>query len=116
MTPTGACSAFRASGAAFGSCAFGGGGAVSAGASITFVVAASPPDCGVSAGEDASGLLSEMKRVSEEIKQADERATALGVKLSEFMMTVPNRPHASVPIGHDASANIEVRRWGVPPN
>jgi seryl-tRNA synthetase len=67
------------------------------------------------AGEDASALLAEMKRVSDEIKQADERTTALDAQLSEFMLTVPNRPHSSVPIGHDASANIEVRRWGAPP-
>jgi seryl-tRNA synthetase len=33
----------------------------------------------------------------------------------DFMLTVPNRPHSSVPVGHDASANIEARRWGAPP-
>jgi seryl-tRNA synthetase len=67
------------------------------------------------AGEDASALLTEMKRVSDEIKQADEGATKLDAQLTDFMLTVPNRPHSSVPIGHDASANIEVRRWGTPP-
>src|ERR1700676_1740625 len=58
------------------------------------------------AGEDASALLAEMKRVSDEIKQADERASVLDAKLSEFMLTVPNLPHSSVPVGYDASANI----------
>ena len=67
------------------------------------------------AKEDASALLSEMKRVSEEIKQADERIVALDQRLSDFMLTVPNRPHTSVPVGHDAGANVEVRRWGAPP-
>jgi seryl-tRNA synthetase len=67
------------------------------------------------AGEDATALLTEMKRVSDEIKQADERITALDARLTEFMLTVPNRPHSSVPVGHDASANVEVRRWGAPP-
>ena len=67
------------------------------------------------AGEDASILLAEMKRVADEIKQADERITVLDARLAEFMLTVPNRPHSSVPVGHDASANVEVRRWGVPP-
>jgi seryl-tRNA synthetase len=28
---------------------------------------------------------------------------------------VPNRPHASVPVGHSSADNIEVRRWGAPP-
>ncbi len=66
-------------------------------------------------GEDATALLAEMKQVSEEIKRADERIAELDAMLSDFMLTVPNRPHSSVPIGHNAAANIEVRRWGVPP-
>jgi seryl-tRNA synthetase len=67
------------------------------------------------AGEDVSALLAEMKLVSEEIKLADERITELDAKLADFMLTVPNRPHSSVPVGHDAASNIEVRRWGAPP-
>ena len=66
------------------------------------------------AGEDASALLAEMKRVSDEIKMASERAAALDARLVDFMLTVPNRPHSSVPVGHDVGANIEVRRWGAP--
>ena len=67
------------------------------------------------AGEDVSALLAEMKQVSEEIKSADVRVAELDALLSDFMLTVPNRPHSSVPIGHDASANVEARRWGARP-
>jgi seryl-tRNA synthetase len=67
------------------------------------------------AGEDAAALLAEMKRVSDEIKTADERITLLDARLADFMLTVPNRPHSSVPVGHAAGANVEVRRWGAPP-
>ena len=67
------------------------------------------------AGQDASALLAQMKRVSDEIKQSDERVTELDARLREFMLTVPNLPHASVPVGHDAAANVEERRWGAPP-
>jgi len=67
------------------------------------------------AGQDASALLTEMKRVSDEIKLADEQITVLDARLTDFMLTVPNRPHNSVPIGHDVGANVEVRRWGAPP-
>ena len=66
-------------------------------------------------GEDVSALLTEMKQVSEEIKLADERIAELDAKLSDFMLTVPNRPHTSVPVGHSAAENVEVRRWGSPP-
>jgi seryl-tRNA synthetase len=67
------------------------------------------------AGEDVSALLAEMKQVSEEIKLADERIAELDKQLTDFMLTVPNRPHSSVPVGHDAGANVEARRWGAPP-
>ena len=67
------------------------------------------------AGQDASALLTEMKQVSDEIKLADERISELDARLANFMLTVPNRPHASVPVGHGAAGNIEVRRWGAPP-
>jgi seryl-tRNA synthetase len=67
------------------------------------------------AKEDAAPLLEEMKRVSEEIKRSDERIAELDARLAAFMLTVPNRPHSSVPVGRDASANVEVRRWGAPP-
>jgi seryl-tRNA synthetase len=67
------------------------------------------------AGENADGLLAEMKRVADEIKQGEERVAELEERLRQFMLSVPNLPHASVPVGRDASANVEVRRWGVPP-
>ena len=67
------------------------------------------------AQEDPTSLLMEMKRVSEEIKQADERIAELDARLADFMLTVPNRPHSSVPVGRDPSANVEVRRWGALP-
>ncbi len=67
------------------------------------------------AGQDASDLLTLMKKVSEAIKQSDEKIVAFDDRLRDFMLTVPNLPHASVPVGKDASANVEVRRWGAPP-
>ncbi len=66
-------------------------------------------------GDDAAALIAEMKRVGEEIKQQDERAAALDERLRDFMLTVPNLPHSSVPVGHSAADNVEVRRWGQPP-
>ncbi len=67
-------------------------------------------------GGDASAILARMKAVSEEIKVADLRVAELDESLREFMLTVPNIPHASVPVGAGAEGNVEVRRWGVPPS
>ena len=60
-------------------------------------------------------LLAEMKELSEELKRNDERIAELDAELRQFLLTVPNIPHASVPVGHGAAENIEVRRWGAPP-
>jgi len=67
------------------------------------------------AGEKADELLAQMKGVSDRIKQADEQIAELDARLQQFMLAVPNLPHSSVPVGRDASANVEVRRWGAPP-
>lgn len=66
-------------------------------------------------GQDASALLARMKEVSEEIKRDDVRITDLDERLNQFLLTVPNIPHASVPVGKGAADNVEVRRWGAPP-
>jgi seryl-tRNA synthetase len=67
------------------------------------------------AKENAELLIGEMKAVSERIKAADERIAALNATQSELLLTIPNVPHASVPVGHSAEENVEVRRWGAAP-
>jgi seryl-tRNA synthetase len=67
------------------------------------------------AGEDASNVLAQMKRVSEEIKKYDEHIAQLDERVRDFMLTVPNLPHRSVPVGRGPQDNVEVRRWGAPP-
>src|SRR5580704_14544102 len=64
---------------------------------------------------DATAILAHMKVVSDQIKTADARIAELDERLKQFLMTVPNIPHASVPVGKGAADNVEVRRWGAPP-
>ncbi|HVB59354.1 MAG TPA: serine--tRNA ligase [Candidatus Acidoferrales bacterium] len=66
-------------------------------------------------GQDAAAILARMKEVSEQIKRDDERIAELDESLKQFLLTVPNVPHSSVPTGKGAADNVEVRRWGVPP-
>jgi len=56
-----------------------------------------------------------MKQVSERIKQSDERIAELDTKQRDFLLTISNVPHSSVPVGASAADNVEVRRWGMPP-
>src|ERR1700684_3507734 len=67
------------------------------------------------AGEDASQLLALMKEVSERLKRDDERINELDERLKQFLLTIPNIPHSSVPVGKSAADNVEIRRWGAPP-
>jgi seryl-tRNA synthetase len=68
------------------------------------------------AKESADALLAEMKGLSEKIKLADERINELDTKQRDFLQTIPNVPHKSVPYGKGAEGNQEVRRWGSAPN
>jgi seryl-tRNA synthetase len=67
------------------------------------------------AKQPADEKIAEMKQVSERIKQGDERIAQLDATQREFLLTLPNVPHSSVPVGHGAEDNVEVRRWGTPP-
>jgi seryl-tRNA synthetase len=67
------------------------------------------------AKQPADEKIAEMKQVSERIKQGDERIAQLDATQREFLLTIPNVPHSSVPLGHGAEGNVEVRRWGTPP-
>jgi seryl-tRNA synthetase len=63
-------------------------------------------------GQDASGLIEEMKKVSQDLKGLDGVAEEKEKILQDFLLTIPNLPHASVPEGKDPSGNVEVKRWG----
>jgi len=65
--------------------------------------------------QNADALIAEMKQVSEQIKQSDERISELDARQRELLLTIPNIPHSSVPDGTGAADNLEVRRWGTPP-
>jgi len=65
-------------------------------------------------GEDASGLMAEMKELSDEIKRLDDEVRKLDDELEAIMLTIPNIPHPSVPVGDSEDDNKEIRRWGQP--
>jgi seryl-tRNA synthetase len=65
--------------------------------------------------QNADALIAEMKQVSDRIKIADDRITQLDSTQRALLLTIPNVPHSTVPVGHSAAENVEVRRWGTPP-
>jgi seryl-tRNA synthetase len=65
--------------------------------------------------QDTGAILAEMKQVSDQIKEVDGQIAELDAKQRELLLTIPNVPHSSVPVGASAAENKEVRRWGAPP-
>jgi seryl-tRNA synthetase len=63
-------------------------------------------------GQDAADLISEMKTVSQELKDLDGVVQEKEKTLNDFLLTVPNLPHTTVPVGKESAENVEVKRWG----
>ena len=66
-------------------------------------------------GQDATAAIAETKDLREQIQAREKTAADLDARLREILSGIPNMPHASVPVGHSADENVEVRRWGAPP-
>jgi seryl-tRNA synthetase len=67
-------------------------------------------------GGDAAALKAEMKTVSTRIGELDAKLQEAEAALKHVLELLPNLPDASVPVGADAAANVEVRRVGTPPS
>ncbi|NNM82792.1 MAG: serine--tRNA ligase, partial [Burkholderiales bacterium] len=65
-------------------------------------------------GEDASEILAEVASIGEELKENEAKLGEIQAKMQEFMFSIPNLPHESVPYGQSEADNVEVRKWGQP--
>lgn len=66
------------------------------------------------AGESAEEQIIRMKEVSKSIKEMDSKISDLEENLQDILLTIPNIPDSSVPVGKSDEDNKEVRRWGEP--
>ncbi|MGP0579901.1 serine--tRNA ligase [Paenibacillus peoriae] len=64
--------------------------------------------------ENADDLISEMRQVSDRIKELDEQVRELEVQIDELVMSIPNIPNDTVPVGASEEDNVEIRRWSEP--
>lgn len=62
--------------------------------------------------KDADALIAEMREVGEEIKVLDDELRDVEETLEKLMLSIPNIPHESVPIGDSEDDNVVVRTWG----
>lgn len=65
-------------------------------------------------GEDASEKILSMRTLGDKIAETDKKLKEVEQGLRDIMLTIPNMPDASVPVGKDDTENPEVRKWGEP--
>ncbi|BCO07787.1 serine--tRNA ligase [Desulfolithobacter dissulfuricans] len=65
--------------------------------------------------EKAEPLIVEMREVSARIKKLDAELATVQEELDRIVLSIPNLCDDSVPVGRDDSDNVEIRRWGTPP-
>ena len=64
--------------------------------------------------QDITALMARMKDLSDAIKTENEQLTALEEAQKSILLSIPNLPHESAPVGKDEQDNVEVRRHGTP--
>ncbi|QBC44935.1 serine--tRNA ligase [Iodobacter fluviatilis] len=65
-------------------------------------------------GEDVSVIMSDVAHLGDELKAAETALATLQEKINDMLLSMPNLPHESVPVGKDETENEEVLRWGTP--
>ena len=65
--------------------------------------------------QDATALINETKQLREKISEAEKHAEESDARLRNILTGIPNLPDDSVPLGKSEADNVEVRRWGTPP-
>jgi seryl-tRNA synthetase len=62
--------------------------------------------------KDADRLIIEMREVGDRIKALDDELRGVEETLDLLLLSIPNIPHESVPIGESEDDNVEIRKWG----
>jgi seryl-tRNA synthetase len=65
--------------------------------------------------QDATALINQTKELREKISEAEKIAEEADARLRNILTGIPNLPDDSVPVGKSEADNVEVRRWGSPP-
>jgi seryl-tRNA synthetase len=66
-------------------------------------------------GGDASALMTEVNGLADELRRQEGELENVQAQLRTFLLDLPNLTHPSTPVGKSADDNVEVRRWGTPP-
>jgi seryl-tRNA synthetase len=64
--------------------------------------------------QNADEKIKAMRAVGDQIKELDEKIKGLDEQIQAILLTLPNLPHPSVPVGLKEEDNIEIHKWGTP--
>jgi seryl-tRNA synthetase len=65
-------------------------------------------------GEDAAPLMAQVNAQADRLKALEQELESIQSRLNDFLLGIPNAPHASVPAGKSSADNREERRVGAP--
>lgn len=65
-------------------------------------------------GKPTPVIIERGKKIKEELKNLEDNLAKIEADLEKLLSFVPNVPLDEVPVGPDASANVEVKKWGEP--
>ncbi|MFZ6035024.1 MAG: serine--tRNA ligase [Patescibacteria group bacterium] len=65
-------------------------------------------------GKPTQDVIERGKKIKEELKNLEDDLAKIEADLEKLLSFVPNVPLDEVPVGPDASANVEVKKWGEP--
>lgn len=65
-------------------------------------------------GKDVAPIFEEMKALSDTVKAEFAKIDEIDKRIADILLSVPNIPNPTLPVGNDDSANVEIRRWGEP--
>src|SRR3954453_10710331 len=65
-------------------------------------------------GQDTAHIQEASKQRAAQIKQLGVQLNSVEYQRNAALLTLPNLPHASVPVGTSAAENVEIRRHGEP--
>ena len=66
-------------------------------------------------GQDAAPVMREAEAIPDKIRELEQEAGNVRERINQTLMQLPNIMHESVPTGKDEHDNVEIRKWGTPP-
>ena len=66
------------------------------------------------AKQDAAALMERVREINQELKELELDLQDKEALVDDFLLNLPNLPHASVPVGTSSQDNPVVKKWGEP--